>query len=332
VILHPNIIALLVSSLLISGMVLASALVGGRIIRHWDISSGSEKQLDLERQTYLISTILGYFLPLQLASLFLFIYTTDSLCSLFTGAMCAVGTLTVNDYGYPTLVLKTVNFICAGLWLILNYSDNKGYDYPLIRTKYLLLLAMAPFVLAETVVQLRYFLGLIPDIITSCCGSLFSTVSPTLASDIAALPPREMTIAFYGVTLASCAVGIRFSACGKGAALFAFLSGTNLFVSLLALISFISLYIYQMPSHHCPFCILQKEYNFIGYPLYLSLLTAAVCGMGSGLLQPFRRIESLADSLPPFQRKLALVAVGATLVFAGIASCYIVFTDFRLAD
>lgn len=31
-----------------------------RILRRWDINSGSELQLRLERRTYLISTLLGF--------------------------------------------------------------------------------------------------------------------------------------------------------------------------------------------------------------------------------------------------------------------------------
>ena len=38
--------------------------------------------------------------------------------------MCAAGTLYVNDYGYPALILKVANFLLAGFWLILNYTDN----------------------------------------------------------------------------------------------------------------------------------------------------------------------------------------------------------------
>ena len=49
--------------------------------------------------------------------------------------MCAAGSLYANDYGYPTLIVKLVNFLLAGIWLILNYVDNQGYDYPLIKTK-----------------------------------------------------------------------------------------------------------------------------------------------------------------------------------------------------
>ncbi|MGZ6291871.1 MAG: hypothetical protein ACXWMK_06730, partial [Syntrophales bacterium] len=122
-ILHPAIIALVLVSLLISGMVIYASFFGVQIIRHWDIESGSEGQLALERRTYLISTILSYMLIFQIGSLFLYIYTADSLHGLFVGAMCAAGTLNVNPYGYPTFLLKILNFILAGMWLIINYTD-----------------------------------------------------------------------------------------------------------------------------------------------------------------------------------------------------------------
>ena len=156
-ILHPGIVALVLVSLLISGMILYSAFFGVRIIRRWDIQSGSEEQLALERRTYLISTLLSYVSCFQIGSLFLYIYTADSLHNLFVGAMCAAGTLNVNPYGYPTFLLKILNFILAGLWLIINYTDNRAYDYPLIRKKYVLLLILAPLIVTEAIIQCALF-------------------------------------------------------------------------------------------------------------------------------------------------------------------------------
>ena len=40
--------------------------------------------------------------------------------------------------------------------------DNRGYDYPLVRVKYGLLLALAPLGAAGRAVQTRFFLGLEP--------------------------------------------------------------------------------------------------------------------------------------------------------------------------
>jgi hypothetical protein len=52
--------------------------------------------------------------------------------------------------------------------------------------------------------------------------------------------------------------------------LFAMFAGLFFLLSLAATISFISLYIYELPTHHCPFDMLQKSSNFVGYPIYLS--------------------------------------------------------------
>lgn len=329
-ILNPSILALFVSSVLISLMTIYAACYGVLILRRWDISSGSELQLALERRTYLISTIVSYFLAFQLVSLFLYIQTADSICHLFVGAMCAVGTLTVNSFGYPTLLLKVITFIMAGLWLILNHADNQGYDYPLIRAKYLLLLIMAPFILSETVVQGIYFLRLRPDITTSCCGSLFSHSTQGIASEILAMPSIPAKILFYVSMLATFTAGIRLFMNGKGGYLFAGLSGITFVVSITSIISFISLYFYEIPSHHCPFCILQKEYNYVGYPLYMLLFSGAVSGLGVGLLQPYHTKGSLEHIIPAIQRKLAAVSAISFFLLTLTVTWRILFSTFTL--
>ena len=134
-IIHPSIIALFVSSLLVSFIVLYAAYYGLQILRKWDIKSGSELQLALERRTYLISTFLNYTLGFQLISLFLYLFVVDHLHTFLVGAMCAAGSLYANDYGYPTLILKLINFLFVGVWLILNYTDNRADDYPLIKKR-----------------------------------------------------------------------------------------------------------------------------------------------------------------------------------------------------
>ncbi|HAO32648.1 MAG TPA: hypothetical protein DCQ84_06825, partial [Candidatus Competibacteraceae bacterium] len=88
-------------------------------------------------------------------------------------------------------------FFLAALWLLLNRVDNRAYDYPLVRLKYALLLALAPLTAAEATVQTLFFLGLKPDVITSCCGSLFSADSRGAAAELAGLPPKPTLVAFY---------------------------------------------------------------------------------------------------------------------------------------
>ena len=100
-ILHPAVIALLTGSLLVGLMVAYAAFWGWRIIDGWDLQSGSERQIALEKKTYLVSTLMTYAFGFQVLSFFLFVYVADDLHRLFVGAMCAAGTLNVNEYGYP---------------------------------------------------------------------------------------------------------------------------------------------------------------------------------------------------------------------------------------
>jgi hypothetical protein len=321
---HPLIIAIHTGSLLASFMALYAACFGLRILRKWDLRSGSEEQLALERRTYLISTLLAYVLGSQLLSIFLYVFTVDRLHTFFVGAMCAAGSLYVNSFGYPALILKIVNFLLAGLWLILNHVDNRGYDYPLIKWKYGALLLIAPLALSETVVQALYFSNLKPDIITSCCGTLFSSPPDAPGQESAVLAGMLLKAGFVLAILLTLFHGFRLYRKGATGWLFPFLSVVTLFVSIASIISFISPYFYELPTHHCPFCLLQREYGYIGYPLYLSLLGGAIFGMGVGVLAPYRRIESLSQVIPLVERRLALASfilltVFSIIVAAGIA-------------
>jgi hypothetical protein len=329
--LHPAVLALLVASLLIGGMVLYAGGYGAKILLRWDIGSGSERQLELERRTYLISTLLSVAFALQILSLFLFVFTADRLHGMFSGAMCAAGTLNVNGFGYPVLVLKIVTFLLAGLWLVVNHADTRGYDYPLIKPKYALLLLLGPLVLVEGYLQYRYFAGLHPEVITSCCGSLFGQGQKGIAGDLAALPAGPMEGAFFGGMAATMACGIRFRRTGRGGYLFSIASSATFAVALASMISFICLYIYELPTHHCPFCILQKEYGYVGYVLYVALFGGGVAGMGAGVLMPFRGCVSMARVIPALQRRLTGGTLVLYLLFTLIVAYRILFSPFRLA-
>ena len=329
--LHPAVLALLVASLLTGCMVLYAGWYGARILLQWEIGSGSERQLELERRTYLISTLLSVAFAVQLLSLFLFVFTADRLHGMFSGAMCAAGTLNVNRFGYPVLILKIATFLLAGLWLVVNHADTRGYDYPLIKSKYALLLLLGPLVLAEGYLQYRYFSALRPDVITSCCGSLFGQGGKGIAADLAALPAGPMNVAFFGGMAATLACGIRFRRTGRGGYLFSVASGVTFAVALASIISFISLYIYELPTHHCPFCILKKEYGYVGYVLYIALFGGGVAGMGAGVLMPFRGLGSMVRVIPPLQRRLTEATLVLYLLFTLVVSYRILFSPFRLA-
>jgi hypothetical protein len=327
---HPGSLALLLASGLVSLLLVIAGWQGFQILRRWDLHSGSEVQLNLERRTYLVSTLVANALVIQILSLFLFIFTADGLHTQFVGAMCAAGSLAANSFGYPTLLMKVATCLVAGVWLVLHRADIQGHDYPLIRPKYVLLLLLVPMVLLEAWLQLRYLTGLRADVMTSCCGSLFGQGRPGFAADLASLPPRIMQPTFWGTFGALLLAGFLLLRLRRGAAVFSALSLAFLLVAVAALISFFCLYIYELPSHHCPFCLLQREYWFVGYPLYATLLGGAIAGLGVGILAPFRARKSLSEALPRMQAHLTRTALILAVLFTLIVGLWMVLSPLRL--
>lgn len=359
---QPAIIALLLASAVSVLMLLAATPYAWQLVRRWDIASGSELQLLLERRTYLLSTLLTFVFATQLVALLLFVFNADKMAVMFVGAMCAVGTLNANAYGFPALIAQIAVFFLAAVWLVLNHVDSRAYDYPLVRVKYRLLMGILPFVVFAFALQLVYFLNLKADVITSCCGSLFSSDAKTLAADASALPPLQALWLFYGalgLAVGGALVHVRqrnntplwqrggggifsgpeliqpisnppqppFAKVGSDwrsatvSGYFVAASSAAAFIAALTgILSFVSLYVYEHPHHHCPFCLLKPEYDYQGYWLYLPLFAATAAGLGVGAIQPFARVPSLAAIVPQMSRRLAWIAVLGFALFTAVAT------------
>jgi hypothetical protein len=331
-ILHPGVIALILGSGITLLLLFAAAALGMKILSAWDMKSSSEEQLILERRTYLVSTLVQYGLLFEIISIFLFIYTADDMHSLLVGAMCATGSLNANSYGFPVLYAKIVSVFLSASWIAVNYIDTRAEDYPLTRTKYTLLLFIVPVVFAGYVLQLQYFGHLDPNVITSCCGVLFSEGGPKIASSLASLPVRRTEIVFFSLFFIMVAFGIMAAKTGRKSYTVPLSIVSALFfaVSIIAIISFISLYFYQLPSHHCPFDILQSEYYYVGYPLYAALFTGSFFGMMTGIVEPFKKIRSLSAMIPAIQKRWAFIAISGATVFVIIVLIPMVFFPFKL--
>lgn len=326
-ILHPGVIALVLGSAITLLMLFYAAITAIVILRSWDYQSSSAYQLALERKTYLVSTLVSYALGFQIVAFILFIYTVDDIHSLFVGAMCATGSLNANPVGWYALLSKSVLFFLSGFWLALNYIDQRLEQSPLVRLKYLLLCGVVPCIIVDCMLQLAYFLGLEPEIITSCCGSLFGG-GATTTSTLSSLPVYPAIVGFYSfcsLFLLVLLLNLIYNSSLLRMFL-AFLSAGFLVSSLIAIISFVSIYIYELPTHHCPFDILQKEYNFIGYPLYLTLFSSVYFGMLPGLLQPLKGIFKLQNAPVGLERSWVKWSLCNAVLFLVLVTSVIVFS------
>ena len=103
-------------------------------------------------------------------------------------------------------------------------------------------------------------------------------------------------------------------------------------MSLVAVITFISSYIYQMPSHHCPFDMLQKNYAYVGYPLYIGLFGGCLFGLLPGFCQPLKRVPSLRTAVEKRERSWLLSAFFAIVIFILIVLWPMLFSPFILVS
>ena len=321
-ILHPGIIGLLVGSVITLLMVFYAVITGTIILFRWDFSSSSSYQLTLERRTYLISTLVNWALGFQIVSTILFVYTMDDIHELFVGAMCATGSLNANPIGWYALLVKIGVLFLSGFWLALNYIDQRCEEYPFVRLKYGLLIGLLPFIVLDFVLQLSYFLGLDPAIITSCCGSLFGNDSVSAIASVSAVPVRPAMIAFYvGASLYLCISGLTFFYTSAFLRyLLSCLALLFFIVSIASIISFVSIYIYELPTHHCPFDILQGWYNYIGYPIYISLFLGIYFGILPGLFQPFTSYSGVGQVVSKVEKSWVYWSLASTLCFVTLVT------------
>ncbi len=292
---------MLINSWAIALLVAAAAAIfvlGGatrtavRVLRHWDPGSDTASQIALENETCLAALFIRFALLLQLFSLLLLVLAADSFSHILAGAMCATGAFVANGYGMPALAVKLFGVFFYGFWLVLHHLDLRSEFLPLTRLKFGYLLLLGPLLVADTTLVVLYLAGLSPDIITSCCGVVFATAEGDGRNLVGPLPATVVMPLFYGLAGLLFFVAFtlkkhteRAGPAGDPPLLGITFAGACLGFFMLALVvitAVISPYVYALPSHRCPFDILQKEYYGVGYPIYLSLIALTFAGISGG--------------------------------------------------
>ena len=284
--LTPEVLIVLLLDGLILVFLTVAFFVALMVVRYFDFGQDTPLQYALERRSYLASVIVQFALAFKIGLLFYFVYTLDKLSTIIPGAMCAAGVITANEYGVPLLLLKIVGIYLFGLWLVANSADLETKDFRYTKLKFKFFIFIYLLVVAEYVLEIFYFKGLDVSKVVSCCGVLFNPLKSSAASILLALPPRVAALLFYGVYGA-----LLVAAWRRRVYLFSFLSMLFLPVGLIALIEYFSPYIYELPTHRCPFCILQPEYGYIGYFLYAALFGGTFLGIKAGFEKLFLNKE-----------------------------------------
>jgi hypothetical protein len=293
-----------------------------RVLRHWDPSSDSNLQIKLENEIWLASTLVEYGLGFQILTLVLFVLAADTFCQVIVGAMCATGALLANSFGMPALLVKIAGVFLYGFWIVLHKLDISSETYPLVKIKYIYLLLILPLLIADITLQTLYIANLSPDIITSCCAVVFGSGAETGRNLLQDFSQANLLFLYYGTIAALLGLGYLLLRRWVLPLAALFSAGWLWFLGLatVAIITLFSSYIYAMPYHHCPFCILKPEYHYIGFALYFTLIPASFFGISTVLVEPFKGRNDLAGPVRRYQRAAIRVSLLLMLLLAAISS------------
>jgi hypothetical protein len=284
-------------------------------------------QIRLEEYVWLSAAVVQFGLVLQVIGILLLVLAADHFSTILKGAMCATGALTANSFGVPVLVLRLLILFLSFIWLILHRLDISSERYPLVRLKFSLLLCLFPILVADFALLLLYLGALEPDIVTSCCGMLFSRQE---GDGFNLLGPLDTTplLAAYGASLVSVGSGstvlgrrsvggTRMSFVAGGVNGFAWLSFYVLSIVVITVV--VSPYVYGMPHHRCPFDLIQPPYLWLGYPLYIALHIGVLAGLGASVSAFVEGRPGLQDMALRTRCLTARTSLAALLIFSLLA-------------
>ncbi len=303
----------------------AGARTGLRIFRHWDSSSDSALQIKLEEEIWLSAVLVQFGLIIAVFGSLMLIFAANHYATILKGAMCATGALIANAYGIPALICKLLEIFFCSMWMVLHRLDVSSMYYPLVKLKYLLLIAFLPLFIADTVFLCLYLLSLEPEIITSCCGVVFSE-QVIDGYNLLGFRPLDQLLAQYSlivfVLICSALMATRTSEPFRTAVM-----GINalfwcLFyiVSLVVITVVVSPYVYALPHHRCPFDLLQFPYGWIGFPLYLFLHGAVIAGLSSAVAWAVRNRQGLERLARRTHRQAGRLSLICLVLFLAIAA------------
>jgi len=245
------------------------------ILKNYQQGSSSQLQYKLEKKSYLVTSIIYIALIIKIVLLPYFTFTINELSNIIPGAMCGAGVISANSYGEPLIILKIFIIIMTMLWISLNRYDLESKNFKYFKRKIWFFIFIFSLLVIEIVLEYLFFTSLTTVSPVSCCSTLYST-----AQDSNPLPFNistfELVSSFY---LAY--IFIMLSSYFQKRYLLAPLSLIYIYLSYLSIVYFFSTYVYQLPSHKCPYCLLQSEYYFIGYVIYSSVIIATFYALSS---------------------------------------------------
>jgi len=248
------------------------------ILKDWDFNTTSIKQYQLEKKAYLIILIILFSLIFKILLMPYFAYTIDKLSDIVPGAMCAAGVIGANDYGNPLLLIKIAILFLIGIWMIVNHEDLKAPNYPFFKEKFWFFVVIFILLCVEYYFDIAYFLNISLEQPVSCCSVIFGMSGDNEFPF--GLSLTMLLALFYLLYILNIVLSLQ-----KNSFLLFASSILFLYIAYSSINHFFGTYIYELPTHKCPFCMLQSEYYFVGYFLWTLLFLGVFFGVSNFVLK-----------------------------------------------
>jgi len=249
---------LLISAIsLLLGM--AAAVNAHKVHKHWDSDLRPEERYELEKQVYLVITLMGLGLFLRLFLVPLWFITLSRLMSTIPGAMCLTGVHMASPIlGFSATALKFILPLVYGYWLMLNYFDRRVETHPFMLSKLAALVPILGLMAIESFIDNRFLIRFEPEP-TACCTSIFDVSRPGISA-LSTWDTWGFVVGFYFCLLVLILIFIQRRENNKPIRYVIWFLATCTPVSfILALHTKISPLFLQAPYHHCIFCLWQRS-------------------------------------------------------------------------
>ena len=281
VLLSNEVIVYLLSETVLYLLLLVAFVSTVGLLKKWNFDLFTTEQFSLENRSYLVMTIIFFVMLLKVLLLPYFVYTIDTLSTLIPGAMCGAGVIKANAYGNPLLSLKIVILFLSALWLSLNSMDLKAKNYPYVKLKSWFYLLIFFLLSSEFVLDILYFTHIETTNPVSCCSVIFGQTGGANGLPFGLDIPK-LLILFY--LLFALVVLTTVSEMAIISIVASILFGV---IAYYAVVYFFGTYIYELPTHLCPFCMLQDHYYYVGYLIWGVLLLGVFLMIDASIMQRF---------------------------------------------
>lgn len=272
-----QVIVYLLSESTLFFLLFVAFIVSLKILLKWDFERYTPQQFALERQAYLVTTIILFVFAIKFILILYFIFSIDALSLLVPGAMCGAGVISANEYGSYLLILKLAILFFLTLWLYVNYYDMHTKNHQWFRQKSWLFIFIFFLMMLELGLDFSYFPSIDTHLPVSCCSALFGQLEGANPLPFG-LSTTLLLVLFY-LLYALVLLSIKSSQ----TLLYIVANILFVYIAYYAVVYFFGTYIYQLPSHKCPFCMLQVEYAYVGYVLWASLFMGSYIGLSNAV-------------------------------------------------